>query len=151
MKTNFPTLSLLVCALGLSIALLAASCTSAPVTDPTPRQEMIANAVEDILAVGLVPVLAKNPAYVAEVRVAAALLGSFNGATITPADVDSFLSRLKVTPEDARAIAGVVNAAWDVYVRRYSQQLGTALRPDVKLFLVAAANGIERAIAAVPK
>lgn len=133
------------------ILLLAlVGCSTAP-TDPTDRQLMIANAVEDIVSVGLVPVLAKNPTYVAEVRVAGALLGSFNGTTITPADVDTFLARLQVAPEDARAVAGIVNAAWDTYQRRYAQQVGQALRPDVKLFLGAVAAGIERAIAAMTR
>ncbi len=133
----------------LALALFAPGCTTAP-TAPTDRQQVVANAVEDALAVGLVPVLAKNRTYIPEAKAAAAILGAFDGATLTPADVDAFLARLKVSTEDARIIAGVVNAAWATYSRRYAEQVGGSVRPDVKLFLGAASRGILAAAAAVP-
>lgn len=149
MRTSTPH-SLATLALLLLLVCLAPGCTTAPVA-PTAKQQVIANAVEDVISVGLVPVLAKNPSYIAEVRVAAALLTSFNGTTLTSADVDTFLARLKVSPEDARVLSGLVMAAWDTYQRRYREQVSIILRPDVRVFLVAVANGIERAITAVPK
>ena len=38
-------------------------CTSIP-TAPTSNQQLAANAVEDVLSVGLVPVLTKNASYI---------------------------------------------------------------------------------------
>lgn len=131
----------------LLVLALLVSCASVPV-DPTPKQELIANAVEDVISVGLVPVLTKNPTYLAEARTVAALLGSFSGTELTAADVDAFLARLAIAPEDARAIAGVVNAAWATYQKRYAEQVGKSLRPDVKLFLGAVSRGILNAVAA---
>lgn len=127
-----------------------AGCTSVPV-DPTPKQTVIANAVEDALALGLVPVLTKNPEYVPSAAAVAAALGSFTGDTITPGDVEAVLSKTNIGAEDARMIAALVNAAWDTYSLRYSQQVNASVRPDVKLFLTAASNGIRRAIAVVPR
>lgn len=140
----------IIIALALLCVGFVAGCTSAPV-DPTPKQQVIANAVEDALAIGLVPVLTKNPDYLPLAGSVAAALGSFTGDTITPADVDNFLSKSGVKSEDAKVIAGVVKAAWETYTLRYSQQVSTSVRPDVKLFLSAAANGIKRAAAAVPR
>lgn len=134
----------------LILVLALVGCTSAPVS-VTPRHEVLANAAEDVIAIGLVPVLAKNPAYMAEARAAAAICASFAGSELRPSDVDSFVTRLKVAPEDARAIAGLINAAWGTYQRRYAEQVDQSLRPDVKLFLAAAASGINRAIAATPR
>jgi len=136
----------------ISIIALAffAGCTSVPV-DPTPKQQVIANAVEDTMAIGLVPVLTKNRAYIPSAAAVAGTLGSFTGDTISPADVDAVLARCGVTGEDAAVIAGMVNAAWETYTLRYSQQVNASVRPDVKLFLSAISNGIRRAIAAVPK
>jgi hypothetical protein len=131
------------------LILVLSGCTSVP-TDATPRQQTIANAVEDVISIGLVPVLAKNATYLAEARGVAAILGTFDGGELTPADVDAFLARLKVAPEDARAIGGVVNAAWATYSRRYAEQVGKSVRPDVKLFLGAVSRGILAAVAAVP-
>lgn len=125
------------------------SCTSVP-TDPTPKQQLVANAVEDVLSVGLVPVLTKNPAYLGEARTVAALLGSFSGVTLTTDDVDTFLARTSMTPTDRQTIAGLVNAAWATYQKRYAEQVGQSLRPDVKLFLNAVSRGILNAVAAVP-
>ncbi|MBI3885911.1 MAG: hypothetical protein HY302_09320 [Opitutae bacterium] len=135
----------------LSLAALAlfAGCTTAPVA-ATDRQTMIANAVEDTLSIGLVPVLAKNPDYAPVARGIAAALASFDGATLAPADVAAFLAKTTLAPEDSRTIAALVNAAWDTYARRYSQQVNASVRPDVKLFLAAVANGITRALAALP-
>ena len=137
-------------AIGFVLAIILIGCTSIPVT-VTPRQEIIANAVEDALGIGLVPVLAKNPAYLPIAGSIARALGTFAGETLLPGDVDAFLARSGIAPEDARVIAGVVNAAWITYSKRYAQQVGASVRPDVRLFLSAVSAGIERAIAAVPK
>ena len=136
--------------LSLVLILTALGCTSVPV-DPTPRQQVIANAVEDVISIGLVPVLSQNYRYMGAAKSIAATLGTFSGATLTPADVDAFLAQTGIDPGDARVIAGIVNAAWDTYQRRYAQQVGASVRPDVRLFLAAVSAGIERAIAAVPK
>jgi hypothetical protein len=125
------------------------SCTTTP-TAPSAQQILVANAVEDALSVGLVPVLANNPAIVPEVAAAAKLLRAATAATFTPADVDGLVARLKLSPADARLVAGLLNAAWSTYQRRYAEQVGQ-VRPDVALFTRAVANGIERAVAAVPK
>jgi hypothetical protein len=135
----------------LATSLLAfAGCSSAPVA-PTDKQTVIANAVEDTLSIGLVPVLVKNPDYVPVARSVAVTLGAFDGAVLTPADVDAFLAKTSLAPEDARTIAALVNASWDTYARRYAQQVNASVRPDVKLFLAAVANGITRALAALPQ
>ncbi len=133
----------------LIFALLTA-CTTAP-TAPTSGQQLAANAVEDILSIGLVPVLTKNASYLPAAQSIAIALGTFNGTTLTPADVDAFLAKTALSPADAREVAGIVNAAWSVYAKRYAAQVGAGLRPDVKLFLAAVSNGITAAIAAVPK
>lgn len=118
----------------------------------TSTQQTVANAVEDVMTVGLVPVLTKNVSYVPAAQTVALALGTFAGDTITPADVDAFLAKVpQITDADRKAIAGIVNAAWGVYVKRYAQQVGASTRPDVKLFLAAVANGITAACAAVPK
>jgi hypothetical protein len=130
--------------------LVFAGCTTAPV-DPTPKQTVIANAVEDTLAVGLVPVLTKNASYIPAAQGVAAALGSFSGAELTSAHIAAFLEKVNIAPDDRLVIAGLVNAAWDTYQRRYAEQVGKSVRPDVKIFLAAVANGIARAIAAVPK
>ena len=137
-------------------ALFIAGCTVASLA-PTSAQVTVANAVEDAIAIGLVPVLTKNPTYLGAARAVAASLGSFSGDTLTPADVDAFLAKAPnlggwtLAPDDARVIAGVVNAAWQTYAKRYAAQVNASVRPDVKLFLSAVAEGINRAIAAVPK
>lgn len=125
-------------------------CTSVPI-DPTPKQQVVANAVEDVISIGLVPVLTKNSSYLAAAKGVAVSIGSFSGSTITPDDVAAVLGKTQIAPEDAIVIAGIVNAAWDTYSRRYAQQVNSSVRPDVKLFLNAVSNGITRAIAAVPK
>lgn len=134
----------------LLLALLVAGCTSVP-TDPTLKQQVVANAVEDVLSVGLVPVLTKNPSYLGEARTVAALLGTFSGTTLTAADVETFLARTILTPTDRQTIAGLFNAAWATYQKRYAEQVGASLRPDVKLFLGAVSRGILNAVAAVPQ
>ena len=127
-------------------------CVSAPgAGQVTSQQQTVANAVEDALAVGLVPVFTNNPSYVGAANSIAAALGAFSGSTITPADVDAFLARTPLKPADARVVAGVVNGAWAIYVKRYSQQVNASVRPDVQLFLGAVSNGILAAAAAVPK
>lgn len=145
MKTTLPILALLFAA-----GLLFEACTAVP-TAPTSAEVMIANAVEDAISIGLVPVLAKNPSYAAAAQAAASALGSFSGATITPADVDSLIAKTKLAPEDAKTVAALVNASWNTYVRRYQQRAGASLRPDVKLFLEAVAAGINNAAASVPR
>lgn len=134
----------------IALALALAGCTSTP-TAPTPRQQMVAEAIEDLISVGLVPVLSKNTNYLPVARGIAAALGSFNGTSLLAEDVDAFLAQTAMGEEDKRAIAGIVNAAWAAYQKRYAQQVGASVRPDVKLFLAAVSNGIEAAIAAVPK
>jgi hypothetical protein len=142
MKTVFALL--LVCALSAGCVAVSDS------GNVTTRQQTIANAVTDALSIGLVPVLGKNPSYLPAAKAVAASLGSFSGTTITPADVDAFLGKTSLADADKKAVAGVVNAAWGVYTRRYQQQVGVNLRPDVRLFLSAVADGIMAACAAVP-
>lgn len=133
-----------------ALCALVSGCTTAPVT-PTDKQTVIANAVEDTLSIGLVPVLTKNPDYIPVAKSIAAALGTFGGDTLASADVEAFLARTSLAPEDARTIAALVNAAWDTYTRRYAQQVNASVRPDVKLFLAAVSNGITRALAALPQ
>lgn len=142
--------SLVLAAALLCAASLFTGCASSTTVDVTPKQTVIANAVEDTLSIGLVPVLTKNPDYVPIAASVAAALGTFTGETLASADVEAFLAKTKLAPEDARTIAALVNAAWDTYARRYSQQVSATVRPDVKLFLAAVSNGITRAIAALP-
>lgn len=147
MKTKLPLVLAALCAFAI-----AACTTSTSPGTVTTSQQTIANAVEDALSIGLVPVLSKNASYVGAAQTVAAGLGSFSGTTITPDDVASFLAKVpQVTPADAKVIAGVVNSAWAVYQKRYAQQVGSAVRPDVKLFLQAVSDGIMAACAAVPK
>jgi hypothetical protein len=130
---------------------LFAGCTSVP-TAPTSGQQLAANAVEDLISIGLVPVLSKNPAYLPEARVLASGLGlTFKGTELTPADVDYYLSKTDISPADAKVISGTVNAAWSVFCKRYAAQVSASVRPDLRLFLTAVSNGINNAIAAVPK
>lgn len=150
MKTS-TAVTLLSYLAGLLIGSMIAACTSSPVADPTPRQQIIAGAVEDILAVGLVPVFAKNPAYVPEARAISTALAVSTATTLAPDDIAAALAKTSLKPEDARVVAGVVAAAWETYQRRYAEQVSKSLRPDVKLFLAAVAAGIDRAIAATPK
>jgi hypothetical protein len=132
-------------------ALFATGCVSGTTpAAPTDKQTVIANAVEDTLSIGLVPVLVKNPDYIPVARSVAVALGAFDGAVLTPADVDAFLAKTALAPEDARTIAALVNASWDTYARRYAQQVNAKVRPDVKLFLGAVSSGITRALAALP-
>ena len=139
--------------LGLLAALFEGACVStlAPLP-PSAAEQIIANAVEDVITIGLVPVLSKNPSYAPAAQTVALALGSFTGSTITQADTNAFLAKVpSLSPADRDAIAGIVNAAWSVYVKRYQQQLGANTRPDVKLFLSAVSNGIASAVAALPK
>lgn len=132
------------------VFLTLAGCSSAPV-DPTPKQQLVANAVEDVISVGLVPVLTKNPSYIGAADAVAAALGSFQGDTLTAADVQAFIGKTPLSEQDAKTVAGLINAAWATYQKRYAQQVSASVRPDVKLFLGAVANGIHAAVAAVPK
>ena len=136
--------------------LFALTCLVGCVTTPSPvapttTQQLVANAVEDAIAVGLVPVFTKNPSYLAAANTVALGLGSFAGDTLTPADVSAFLAKTSLTEDDQRIVAGVVTASWQIYAKRYSQQVSTATRPDVKLFLAAVSNGIKAAAAATPQ
>lgn len=136
----------------LLVASLLAGC--ATLTSPgavTASQQTVANAVTDALSIGLVPVLTKNPTYVPAAQTVAGALGSFAGTTITPEDVAAFLAKTNMTTDDQKVVAGVVNAAWGVYSKRYAQTVGANVRPDVKLFLTAVSDGILAACAAVPK
>lgn len=134
----------------LCLALFLVGCVSVTPTAPTAAQQTIANAVEDAISIGLVPVFTKNPSYAPAAAAVAAGLGSFTGDTITPADVAALLATTKLTPDDQRAVAGIVNAAWSVFAKRYAEKVGAATRPDVKLFLSAVANGIKAAVSATP-
>lgn len=142
-------LALLFSAVG-AFALAACATTASPGT-VTVSQQTWANATEDAIAIGLVPVFTRNPNYVASASAVAQALGSFGGTTLAPADVDAFIGKTTLSPADAKVVAGIVNAAWGVYVRRYQQGAAAAVRPDVTLFLNAVANGIMAAAAAVPK
>ena len=134
----------------LTFLWLVCGCTTTP-TAPTDRQVAVANAVEDVISVGLVPVLAKNPRYVPEARAVAAAFSLSKVTAVTASDVEAFLSTTTLAPEDSRIVAGLVLSSWDIYQRRYAQQVSASVRPDVGLFLQAVAAGIERAIAATPK
>lgn len=139
------------CLLFSVLCLLLAGCASSRAPVPvSSTQQTIANAVEDTLSIGLVPVLTKNPSYIDSARGVAAALGTFSGDTLTPGDVAAFLVKTNLAPEDAKAVAGIVNAAWATYSKRYAQQVNANLRPDVQLFLGAVARGINAAVAAVP-
>ena len=142
-------MKLLMALLFFSAAIFVA-CTTSPV-DPTYKQTTIANAVEDTLSVGLVPVLAKNPDYIPVAKSVAVALGSFGGETLASADIEAFVAKTNLAPEDARTVAALINAAWDTYCRRYAQQVNASVRPDVKLFLASVAAGIHRALAALPQ
>lgn len=143
--------NLLLTSTTLALCLLTGCVSPTTSTPPTSRTELIAAAVEDLLAIGLVPVLSKNPAYLPAAQAVAATLGTFSGSTLTPDDVDAFLARTSLVEEDRRAVAGIVNAAWSVFTRRYAEQVGASIRPDVRLFLAAVSRGITSAVAAVPK
>lgn len=132
------------------LLVFVAGCTTTPIA-PSAAQQRAADAVEDLIAVGLVPVLSKNPTYLPVAKGVASALGTFAGSSLTPADVDAFLAKTTLKDEDKRTVAGIVNAAWATYQKRYAQQVGESIRPDVKLFLGAVSNGIESAIAAVPR
>lgn len=141
--------------LSSALAVLSLSGCISTATPPAPAaadtQQTIANAVEDAISIGLVPVLTKNPDYVAAAQGVANALGSFTGSDITPGDVAAFLARTKLSAEDQRTVAGIVNAAWATYAKRYAQRVNSSVRPDVKIFLAAVANGINAAVAATPK
>ncbi len=143
-------LSTLLTWLILTALMAIPACTTTP-TAPTDRQQVIANAIEDVISIGLVPVLSKNPSYIPAAKAVAAALGTFQGTTITPENVNAVLDRSGFSPADARTVAGIVNAAWATYQKRYAQQVSTTVRPDVKLFLAAVSAGIVNAIVATPQ
>ena len=141
----------------LLLSLLALTgCTSVPATAPTATETTVASAVDDAVSVGLVPVLAKNPAYIPAAQALGAGLSTFAGDTLTPADVHAFLSAavakgLALSPSDQATVEAVINAAWSRYAKNYQSTVTASVRPDVKLFLAAVADGITTACAAVPK
>jgi hypothetical protein len=132
-------------------AFVSGCATTTTSTAPTDKQTVIANAVEDTLSIGLVPVLTKNPDYVPVARSLAVALASFSGETLALSDIEAALAKTKLAPDDARTVAALINAAWDTYARRYAQQVSASVRPDVKLFLGAVESGINRAISSLPK
>lgn len=135
----------------LLLCLALVGCTTTP-TAPTDRQQTIANAIEDVISIGLVPVLSKNPAYLTEAQVLAnGLTLVVKGVELTPANSELLLSKIQMTPEDRRIVAGLLNAAWTTYQKRYAEQVSKSIRPDVSLFLAAVSNGINNAVAATPK
>jgi hypothetical protein len=145
------TLSFFTVPICFALACLVGCATTPSPVAPTSTQQLVANAVEDAISIGLVPVFTKNPSYLAAANTVALGLGSFAGDTLTPADVAAFLAKTPLAEADQRIVAGVVTASWQIYVRRYSQQVSTATRPDVKLFLAAVSNGIKAAAAATPQ
>jgi hypothetical protein len=138
------------------LALLALTgCTTAPV-DPTSSQQLAAGAVEDVITLALTPVLAKNPDYLPGIQAVANSLATFSGATLSPADTNGMLllaakSSPILTPDLQKQIAAEINAAWGIYAKKYQVIANGSIRPDVKLFVAAVANGINAAIAAQPK
>lgn len=150
-KNRSSLLLAVLCALAIPLGIVGCVSSTAPAPAPTTQQQTIANAIGDTLAIGLVPVLTKNASYIPAAQGIAAAIGTFAGDTLTPADVEAVLAKTPLAPEDARTVAGLVNAAWATYAKRYAQQVNATVRPDVKLFLVAIADGINAAIAATPK
>lgn len=134
-------------------ALATTGCVSSSSADepPLPKHEVLANAVEDTLAIGLVPVLVNNPEYVPVAQGISVALGAGTAGSMTTADIQAFLLKAGVADTDAATVSALVNATWDTYSRRYASEVGASVRPDVKLFLSAVANGISRAVAAIPR
>lgn len=116
-----------------------------------PWQQTAADATESAIGIGLVPVLSHNPSYIQAAQSVGVALGTFSGDTLTPEEIHAFVAKVPLAEADAKTVEGVVNAAWAVYSKKWAQQVGANVRPDVKLFLGAVANGIETAVAAVPK
>lgn len=134
-------------------ALLVSGCvTSSNPGAVTSTQQTVADIAETTVSIGLVPVFVKNPSYIPAAQTVAAALASVTGDSITPEGVDAFLAKVpQLSPADRQTIAGVVNAAWTAYAKRYQTQVNANTRPDVKLFLTAIANGVVTAAASVPK
>lgn len=151
MKTRISVRLAPIVALVALLVLTVAACVSpASPGAVTTSQQMVANGVEDLIAIGLVPVLTKNPGYLQEARFVATAIGDFKGDSLSPEVVAAFLDRTSIKPEDARTVAALVNSAWAIYARRYSGKVDASVRPDVKLFLSAISRGINAAVAAVP-
>jgi hypothetical protein len=135
----------------LSFVLALSGCVSTPNTGAvTTTQQRIADIAEDTLAIGLVPVLTNNPGYLDAAKGIAVVTATFTGDTLTPEAMLEVLLRFGVADVDARIVSGIVFAAWESYVKRYQAELGTSIRPDVKVFLKSVSNGIQRAAASVP-
>lgn len=145
----------------LAAALLALAFTgcvsnTAPAVEPTSSQQLAASAVEDGLTVFLAPVLANNPDYVLAAQAVADGLATFSGTTLTAGDVTGILDAAgrktsRLTPEMKQQLAAEINVLWGIYVRKYQKIADGNIRPDVKLFLGAIANGINAAVAAQPR
>jgi hypothetical protein len=128
---------------------LFVGCTSAP-SPATTTQQMIAQGVDDALAIGLVPVFVKNASYIPAASAIADALGAISGDQFTPDDTAGVIDAAKrkgyaFAPEDERMIAATINAAWSRFAKNYQQQIGAGVRPDVKLFAGAVADGIRSA------
>lgn len=126
-----------------------AGCTTVPVP-VTSGQQLAAQSVDDALSVVLVPVLVKNSTYIPAAAAVADALGAVSGDQFTPADTDGVLSAAKrkgyaFSADDERMIRATINAAWDRYAKNYQTTIGAGVRPDVKLFASAAADGIRSA------
>lgn len=135
----------------LGLALVFSGCVSTPGTGVvTSKQQQIADIAEDTLAIGLVPVLTNNQSYLEAAKGIAVVAATFTGDSLTPESVYAVLTKFNVTDADARIVAGIVNAAWESYTKRYQAEVGASIRPDVKVFLKAVSNGIARAVASVP-
>ncbi len=132
-------------------ALAFVGCTTTPMP-VTSQQQLIANGVDDAISIGLVPVLVKNANYIGAANALADALGAFSGATFTSADTDAMIAAAKAkgyafSPTDEKAVVATINAAWARYAKNYQSMANNAIRPDVKLFIGAVADGIHNAAA----
>jgi hypothetical protein len=128
--------------LGLLALALTQGCTiGAQPTGPA----VWANATEDAVSIGLVPVFANNPAYVPVARSIAAALGTFEGGTLTNEDIAAFIAKTSLAEKDRKTVSALVTAAWGIYARRYQEGANAGTPPDAKLFIAAVARGINAA------
>jgi len=135
----------------LIAALTLTGCVMTPGSGvATTREQRIADIAEDTLAIGLVPILTNNPGYLEAARGIAVVAATFTGDTLSAEAVYAVLIKFGVTDDDARIVAGIITVAWESYTRRYQNEVGVSVRPDVKVFLKAVAAGISRAVASVP-
>jgi len=123
---------------------------------PTSSEQSWANGVGDFLSLGLAPVLANNPDYIPAAQALGATLGTFTGDTLTPDNVAALVATAAAKAQgfsvkDQKTVTALINAAWARYAKNYQGNANAAIRPDVKLFLAAAADGIAAAVAATPR